>query len=147
MSFKSQWCDDVITPPTTAPPKVYTDSSSVVVTEGDNVDLICHGSGIPLPRWFWTIDILLDSPNKVSTSILRFISVKLSQQGRYSCIGTNVLVNPPYGKRPASDMTYIDLIVKRKWQHVCVMLLWCDCSSPTPPHFHHHRYINVARAM
>ena len=49
-----------------------------------------------------------------------FTIVELLDHGRYWCIGTNVLVNPPLGKRVVSDMTYIDLIVKREWAIVCV---------------------------
>ena len=136
MSTKSNGANDVITPPTTAPPTVYTDTSSVVVTEGDNVHLICNTRGTPPPRRTWTNDLKITPTllqDVLESGVLSFTSVTLSQQARYWCIGTNFLVNPPQGKRYAYDMTHIDLIVKREWQHLCVTLLWYDGFSPLHP--------------
>lgn len=90
------------------------------VVEGDHVTLTCRGTGSPTPLWNWTIDLIYriewgsEQNLYPIPGLYEIHRVQRLDQHRYWCIGYSFLVNPPLGKRAVADMTYIDLIVRRK---------------------------------
>lgn len=101
------------------------------MTEGVNVEFQCEGRGVPTPVWELAVDLTyipqthqgeqdsgtVHHGEQDSGTVVRIYNkhnVQQSDKRRYWCVGIGFLVNPPFGKRIVSDMTYIDLIVLRE---------------------------------
>ena len=82
---------------------ITTDNLTII---GDNIDIQCYVTGVPEPDVLWTRDgAVLSSnpditimtqaalPNNAVLSILSIISADISDDGKYTCIGTSHVGN------------------------------------------------------
>ena len=88
------------------------------MVEGSDVTLECTAVGAPAPMFTWVIDLTTtpaskqnDEPSIIVYGQYPIKAATSKDQKRYWCIAKSISVNPPLGKRPMIDMTYVDLIV------------------------------------
>jgi len=77
-------------------PPIISDNStrSIVVEEGDSVELKCYASGYPPPEIYWRRQDNAVLPTKTSIfkgNVLKFDSVKKEDRGTYYCVASNVV--------------------------------------------------------
>jgi len=72
------------------------------VTEGDNVNLTCNPSGVPLPTVSW---VKVSSGQRFHVSELVFTNVSRSEAGEYRCEASNECGN-------ASESASVDVQCK-----------------------------------
>merc|ERR1719384_1124094 len=77
-------------------PPIISDNSSrsVVVTEGQRVELHCYASGYPLPQIYWRRQDNAVLPTNTSIfkgNVLEFEYVKKEHRGTYYCVASNVV--------------------------------------------------------
>lgn len=72
------------------PASVTNISNSIVVKEGQNVTLVCHGSGLPAPTITWSDawDVVLEDEN-----IWHLQKINRNMAGQYSCTASNACGN------------------------------------------------------
>ena len=76
------------------------ESNSIVVKEGQDVDLVCNGSGLPSPNISW-----VDASNVVmgNGSILSLHNISRTMAGQYICTARNSCGN---------DSEKVDILVQ-----------------------------------
>lgn len=72
------------------PASVTNISNSIVVKEGQNVTLVCHGSGLPAPSITWSDawDVVMEDEN-----IWHLQDINRNMAGQYSCTASNACGN------------------------------------------------------
>ena len=70
----------------TVPTSVTNISKSIVVKEGQNVTLFCHGFGLPAPRITWSDawNVMMEDEN-----IWQLPKINRNMTGQYSCTASN----------------------------------------------------------
>lgn len=87
---------------------------SLVLSQSQSFTLPCIGTGFPSPNVWW----ISSSQQRIaqmygeSSSSLELNDVTLDHKGTYFCIATNVIVNPPDGKRPRHRVWQVNVDVK-----------------------------------
>ena len=68
------------------PASVTNISNSIVVTEGQNVTLVCHGFGLPAPSITWSDawNVVMEDEN-----IWQLYKINRNMTGQYSCTASN----------------------------------------------------------
>lgn len=76
-----------------AGPKIVVSPEQLIVHNGENATFTCRGDGLPAPiiEWYRGDTRLNSVQVSVLEKQLTLASVKLKDQGMYTCIGTNVL--------------------------------------------------------
>ncbi|XP_067028898.1 hemicentin-1-like isoform X2 [Acropora muricata] len=112
-----------------------------VVTEGDNVTLICNASGIPEPVVSW---INLRSGNRTHGNVLEFENVSRHEAGEYRCEARNPCRNAT--ESPTIDVQYepemVQLVTGERT--VCQGdIITFNCTANSNPAVHTYRlYMN-----
>ena len=64
------------------------------IYEGQNISLICHGSGNPYPKYTWYLDgqeIKINPRTTMQENHLRIFNATTGEGGQYKCLASNTV--------------------------------------------------------